>query len=223
MAKRPKKTKTPRIKGGSTKGSAKALGISYSEIGAQVETDKVYDFNSDLIKKFKSVGYQVGSDTVDFVTEYEFNKNYIVQTIKSTSREPDISGDYDTVTRIVYQGEFAYSKGAVTNATINLMAQVFDSAMGGNIWRFPQAIRVNNPSSLASWASALNGRWPDEWATDGYSSEQFANDAYTSVMRMDGGKEIWETGGGKATFQSLGGGKFFYDGWESEPFASNLI
>jgi len=35
--------------------------------------------------------------------------------------------------------------------------------------------------------------WPEQWWTDGYASHSFWNDAYTAVMRMDGGKEIWET------------------------------
>jgi len=188
----------------------------------RIDSDKQYGLGSDLIQKFLSVGYQVEKSFTTFNTEYEFSNDYIVQTIKAVDSLP--SDQEKWITRMVYQGDFRYKKGFITSASINLIAQSWDdNGLGGTMWRFPKAVRIKKPNSLFSWAKALDGNWHDKWNTDGYSSEPFWNDAYTAVMRMDGGKKIWETGGGKRAFQTLGSGQFFQDGWWTNPFDSNLI
>jgi len=228
MAKKSKKPKTPKApKGrggnGGGKDSVTGLTINYSDINLKIESDKLYRPDSELVKKFRSAGYQTGTSVSDFTTEYEFTDKYIIQTIKRVGSTPDATGDYDSITRLVYQGKFDYDRGALKSASVELVAQAWDSSIGGTLWRFPQPIKITNPSSLASWASSLNGRWPAAWNTDSYSSENIWNEAYASTMRMENGKEIWEYGAGKAAFYALGNGRIFYDGWETNPFDSNLI
>jgi len=227
MAQKPKKVKTPKPpKAGGGKGDGQdpvtGLTINYSDITLRVESDKQYGPDSELVKKFRSAGYQTGT-SASFTTEYEFNDRYVIQTINSVGSTPDATGDYDFITRLVYQGKFDYDRGALKSASVELVAQAWDLSLGGTLWRFPQPIKITNPSSLASWASSLNGRWPAAWNTDSYSSENIVNEAYASTMRMENGKEIWEYGAGKAAFYALGNGKIFYDGWETNPFNSNLI
>jgi len=230
-----KKSKTPKApngRGGNGSGKDTVTGLFFEMIipensskPTRIESDKQYGLESELIQEFLSVGYQVKKTFTTFNTEYEFNNDYIIQTIEAVDSVPDSTGDFDWITRMVYQGDFRYIKGVLTSASINLIAQAWDSShLGGSLWRFPQPIKIKNPSSLASWASSLNlERWPDAWNTDSYSSMNIWNEAYTSTMRMENGKEIWEYGAGKAAIYALGDGRIFYDGWETNPFATNLI
>jgi len=224
VSKKVKKSKTPKApKGrggnGSGKDTVTGLIINLSNTTLRVESDKQYGHDSELVNKLRSAGYQIGTST-----EFEFNDRYIIQTIGSVESTPDSTGDYDFITRLVFQGKFDYDRGALKSASVELVAQAWDGPLGGTLWRFPQPIKIKNPSSLASWASSLNlERWPDAWNTDSYSSENIWNEVYASTMRMENGKEIWEYGAGKAALYALGNGRIFYDGWETNPFDSNLI
>lgn len=169
-----------------------------------VDIDGLGRLTSDKIFSTESAIYQniFKRDSITgFQGELEFgNSNYIALT--TLIKEPGNSADNGSgwAERWVLQGKFKYSGNKLTSATIKSTAQVSPSY--GALNYYSGGAKVLNPSNPDSWAAALS-RQPS---------------SYVGFNNIDGFIE-----GSIEPFYSFGGGKFFYNGWESNPFASNLI
>ena len=169
-----------------------------------ITSDKVYNKNSSLIRN--TVGNQ--SDYLDqlqsFEAEVEFNKSYIAYTTRQVDAEGKVGA-----TRTVFQGAFEYSGNRVKSARIDYMGQVSDSGEYGYGGTNYLGVTVSQPSSGWSWMSAINS------ALDNPSS---------STASFDIGVETpGAITGNYASVVSFGNGRFFYEGWENEPFSTNLL
>ena len=232
MTKKPKRAKTPKApKGRAGNGGGKdpVTGVYFSDIGERIESDKVYDSNSDFVKKIRSLSNPNEFDEYNknYTTEFEFGGNFIVWTmISDDHRFPGIE-----MQRVVAQGEFKYNNGTISSARISAIA--IGDAIAGNapptgeeVSKFPQPMIVDNPSSFYSWRQSIDKFYESAaYEVNGYSvsGPGTLENGQVSVMRIDGGREIWETGDGIAAVRAFGSGNFFYDGWQSNPFDSNLI
>ena len=130
----------------------------------------------------------------------EFGEEFIVLTTNS------IRKDSTTDTgRTVYQGEFKYDGDVITSARIDYIAQVSHGEEYG--WGIinKEGKTVPHPDSASSWQSTF--------MTPGET-------LYEYEIGMDTPGEIT---GDYSTVTSFGMGRFFYDGWENNPFASDLI
>jgi len=192
---------------GSTQGRQRddvtGLTIEVDGFGS-ITSDKVYDKNSSLIRN--TVGST--SDYLDqlqsFEAEVEFNKSYIVYTTRQVDAEGKVGA-----TRTVFQGAFEYSGNRVKSARLDSMGQVSDSGDFGYGGTNYLGVTIAQPSSGWSWMSAING------ALDNPSS---------STASFDIGMETpGAITGNYAAVVSFGNGRFFYEGWENEPFSTNLL
>ena len=192
---------------GSTQGRQRddvtGLTIEVDGFGA-ITSDKVYDKNSSLIRN--TVGNP--SDYLDqlqsFEAEVEFNKSYIAYTTRQVDAEGKVGA-----TRTVFQGAFEYSGNRVKSARIDYMGQVSDSGAYGYGGTNYLGVTIAQPSSGWSWMSAINS------ALDNPSS---------STASFDIGMETpGAITGNYAAVVSFGNGRFFYEGWENEPFSTNLL
>lgn len=207
MSKKPKKKKTPKVnsgdKGSSTKDSMTGLTVTVDGYGT-ITSDKVYDKNSSLIRNSLGIPSDYLNQLQSFDAEAEFNGSYVV----FTTRQVDMQGKVGA-TRTVFQGDFAYEKNRVKSARIDYMSQITDSGDYGYGGINYLGIAIMQPSSGHSWMSAINS------ALDKPNS---------STASFDIGAETpGAITGDYAAVASFGNGRFFYNGWESEPFASNLI
>ena len=146
--------------------------------------------------------------------EFELGTEYIAWTA---------TADTGT-TRVVAKGSFSYSKkGRLTKASITDLAQDWPGvpSLGGVISKYKSGgLQSSNTIDFAGLQNS------DNWIpTDSYMSEphQYPGGAAAVLSGTINGIEIWTTGLGKEAITSFGGGKFFYSGWEANPFASNLI
>lgn len=200
MAKKPKKTKTPKSNGGSKTGKSgvkdSVTGLSLDVDGfGRLTSDKVFSTESEFYKKI----FERDSVT-SFQGEFEFGSDYIALT--TLTKEPGNYADKGNgwAERWVVQGQFKYAGNRITSATIESTAQV--SSSYGALNYYSGGIRVLNPSNPDSWASALSR----------------GGSSYTGFDNIDGAIED-----DIQPFYAFGGGKFFYPGWENDPFTTNLI
>lgn len=190
----PKAQKAPKKDKAGRKDSVTGLSVDIDGFG-RLTSDKVFSTESDFYKKtFKR------DSITSFQGELEFGNNYIVLT--TLTKEPGNSADTGNgwTERWVVQGRFKYSGNRITSATIESTAQV--SSSYGSLNYYSGGAKVLNPSNPDSWASAMS---------QGGSS-------YIGFDNIDG-----EIQGSIEPFYSFGGGRFFSPGWETNPFASNLI
>ena len=166
-----------------------------------VISDEVYGKDSSLIKGNKNLwGEDYLKKAVTFDIEVEFGEEFIVLTTNS------IRKDSTTDTgRTVYQGEFKYDGDVITSARIDYIAQVSHGEEYG--WGIinKEGKTVPHPDSASSWQSTF--------MTPGETLYEYDIDMYTPG----------EITGDYSTVTSFGMGRFFYDGWENNPFASDLI
>ncbi len=187
---------------GSTEGRQRdevtGLSIEVDGIG-QITSDKVYDRNSSFVKNtFLSEGGQ--EYFREFDLEVEFNNEFIVASIRTLSQDSRVS-----TSRTVFQGEFKYEGRKVKSARIDYIAQASGGDYGwGTLQRL--VISIPQPSSAASWKSSLD---PIQG---------------TVVAEFDIGiNSPGEITGNYEGVVSFGNGRFFYEGWENEPFSTNLL
>jgi hypothetical protein len=120
--------------------------------------------------------------------------------------------------RMVLQGTFTYSQGRVASASIESgAAQLISqsspfSAGSGNVITLDPAIRqtgvqVSNPSSWSSIRGATS------LAGSGFNSTNW----YTPTGNLPRISQVQEM------LRQFGGGQFFNNGWEANPFNSNLL
>lgn len=194
------KTKKRKSKGfdspSRTRGRDDVTGLSIKVDGlGRLTSDKVFSTQSEFYKKI----FKRDSITA-FQGELEFGSDYIVLT--TVTKEPgNFANKSDGWTeRWVVQGQFEYSSNRITSAVIESTAQASNSY--GALNYYSGGAKVLKPSNPDSWAAALS-REPSQ---------------YRGYDNIDGSTE-----GDVAAFYAFGGGKFFYDGWESNPFGTNLI
>ena len=162
----------------------------------RITSDEKYEAGSTLVEFFPKTN---GAPFVQ-VVELEFgSKEYVVMTTKLSN---------DGTTRSVLQGAFGYKDGKVASARVDAMASVSqgpNSTYGyGDIVTFGGGVSISNPQSAYSWQSALSGNPGTTVAS----------------YDLDNGSVVT---GSKDPFIAFGGGKFYQEGWTSNPFDSNLI
>ena len=172
--------------------------VNNSFLPATVISDKVYDIDSSLSKAIMDKKHLREFTTSDL--EIEFGKEFIVMTFNGIKKDSSIE-----TTRTVYQGEFKYADNEMTSARIDYEAQVsHDEEYGwGVINTF--GMTVPRPITTWSWQSTLMKR---------------GEMLYEYDIGIDTPEEIASN---YSAITSFGMGRFFYEGWANNPFASDLI
>jgi hypothetical protein len=212
MTKKTKKPKTPETKDGGNAGKAPKDAITglYMEIpGALFESDKT------TIVRPKALG--IGEDEGEVTAEAELGNEYIVLTGQGGNG----------ITRIVWKGEFEYNqKGRLNSALVTDIAQdwhPYPINDGGIISRYKKgSFQLVDPKGFARFDSVDQTYWDH---TDTYRRWEHETE-YSGEAVLSGtidGAEVWSTGKGKDAITAFGEGRFFYDGWWTNPFAPNLI
>jgi len=156
----------------------------------------------------------------NFNIEFEFNNRYIVATavVRGDTRQPiSQSMGSDWTARMVLQGTFNYSGGRLASASIEsgaaqLISQSspFSVGSGSVVTLDPDisqtGVQVSNPSSWSSIRGATSAASGGFNFTNGYSP--------INATRMPEVQNM---------LRQFGESRFFYNGWETNPFASNLI
>ena len=168
----------------------------------KIESDRKYGIDSPLVKDFilaqeNSIIYE------KFDAEVEFNEKTITLTIQSSKKD----SSSQSTSRTVLLGDFQYSKDTIISARVSRTAQFALSGKdyGWGVIHNLDAI-VPQPNSPSSWQSSLIFNEGTELA-----------DFYIG-METPGAIT-----GDYGTVVSFGNGRFFYDGWASNPFGQNLI
>jgi hypothetical protein len=216
MAKRPKKTKTPRVKGGgkAERSGKDAVTGLYWEVDmgdpsrkAKLQSDRTY--NLPEIKENR-LGIEMG-DIIAMEEEYELSDKYFAITTK-TQRQ-DGSG---SIQRIVYQGQFGFEKGRLKSATLtsraeeNAYTQVAGAMDISGYINIPfSEFTLNDPSSLREWVEINASRSFRQVANYGYSQNQ--------------GNYYEGNSADRDALARFGEGRFFQEGWWQDPFSPNLI
>jgi hypothetical protein len=182
--------------------------INISTLGS-VTSDKIYSpqkgtGNFNLIRDAVTAGTsQKFRDSITGLSyEVEYNNKYIAFTYKyTTSTNTSVTG------RFAWAGNFSYGKDSITSANVTSLGIVTatkpntgSTTINGSLYK-PNKGNVNDPfQSLPQLISKST------------SLGSYQSDGIPGV-----------TAGDISPFRSFGEKKFFYSGWESNPFNSNLI
>ena len=170
------------------------MAIDVEGVG-KLQSDKVYSKGSALSNLFQN------PYATEWDAELEFgDKRYIAMTIRAT--EPDQSNHPTYTTRLVIEGDFKYKSNKLVSARVDRTAQVSDGPFGWGVINSYGGVSIANPMSASSWGAALSDPG-----------------TVTASYETNNGVQT----GDLAALNGFGGGKFFYSGWEANPFASNLI
>lgn len=168
-------------------------------------SDKTYGIDSKLIKNYFALVDKSALEKFSaYDTEVEFGENFIATTYRSIHK--DSTKGFG---RTIYQGDFDYNNDEIASARVDNIAQVSlnDKGYGWGVVRSLGVI-VPQPDSFWSWQSTLN---------TGINQGEL-------VAEYDIGTEKpGEITGDYGSFVSYGNGRFFYDGWENNPFSQDLI
>ncbi len=128
--------------------------------------------------------------------KFEFNKDYLVGTAQY------FSGSWANSVRIVYKGDYTYSGKKMSGFTLDMVANVVADGYRPNA-QMGSLFKLNSPwSARAPFTNASFEHGP--------ATELAYYRDVASVAQMP-------------ALQSFEGGKFFYSGWESDPFSKNLL
>jgi hypothetical protein len=142
--------------------------------------------------------------------EWEFGSKEIVVTWLDTY--PTSNGTETRIQSVAYSGVFAYKPGKLNSTSITSATTC--------IVGFAETVPTRSSGVTTSNINTtlLDSRLADSWLnlTRGIKSSEF----YYSMK-----EDTYSTGGpsDQAALKLYGKGKFFYDGWWNNPFASNLI
>jgi hypothetical protein len=181
-----------------------------------VKSDRVYapkkgtsSFN--LIRDGLTIGFganqssQAFRDSVTGISyEVEFNKRYIAFTYKlATNANASVTG------RFVWEGNFAYKGDAIISANVASVGLLVTSnnLVAGSPTRTAGAIY-----------KPVNGRIKDPFQS---LPQLISKSTSLGSYQSDGIPGV--SAGDITPFLSYGGGKFFNNGWEANPFKPNLI
>jgi hypothetical protein len=208
MTKKPKKAKTPKApkgRGGRGGGKDPVTGLYWEVDGiGRLTNDKpgsiTYEQAQRAIRPFIDAGYEDDTSSAaayPMQIEVELSSNRMV--ITSIDSQGNIGRD-------VVSGVLSFTKGRLSGMRVNEIANYYISRDGsfesGIVESFSGGRAINNPSNYYSVHLDMGG------------SGQIISDYYFSLNQSIGEK---------STFTSYAGGRFFYDGWQNNPFASNLI
>lgn len=178
----------------SDKDKITGLTVDVEGVG-KLQSDRVYSKGSALSNFFQNP-YATAWDA-----EIEFgDKNYIVMTIRAT--EPNQTFHPTYTTRLVIEGDFQYKRNKLTSARVDRTAQVSDGPFGWGVINSYGDLKINQTMSTSSWGASLSGPG-----------------TITASYQSDNGLQT----GDVTALNAFGGGKFFYQGWESNPFDSDLL
>ena len=167
----------------------------------KVISDKVYGKDSSLIQRnAKIFGREFLKNAITYDLEVEFGEEFIALTTNSIRKNSTTQSS-----RTVFQGDFKYGNDEITSARIDYIGQA--SQGEGYEWGVinKHGMTVPRPDSASSWQSTLM---------------HMGETLYEYDINEDTQGKIK---GDYTTVTSFGMGRFFYDGWENNPFASDLI
>jgi hypothetical protein len=174
----------------------------------------------------------------EFNVEFEFNRQYIVITVAAkgdTRQNWLITNSSDWVQRMVLKGSFDYSNQKVTRAVIESAAyqQKSQNPEKGGLQIYTPESRLSPNGTPISKTGFV---FPLEWTpiirdTSSWSSVyNHVNKGYGIDIDIEGNPYNYMDGGSgpqsswvKPMIDSYENGRFFYSGWETNPFSSNLI
>jgi len=188
------------------------LSLEFTDIGARIASDKVYDINSPI---GKFLGNQLGREPIQGSIEFELNSDFIAITMQFRYDVPDGPGNLDSLTRTVLQGSFSYNKGQLAEAMITGVAQNWPDGVGLGGVLYTSSQGGEKVEKTSSWYSL-------ERASNSVSSLENRVASYLDFAR-DGSNDDEVVGLGEQAKRDFGGGRFFYENWWDNPFASNLI
>ena len=167
----------------------------------KVISDKVYEKNSSLIQRNANIlGRELIKNAITFNLEIEFGEEFIALTTNSIRKDSTTQSS-----RTVFQGDFKYGDDKITSARIDYIGQA--SQGEGYEWGVinKHGMTVPRPDSASSWQSTLMNMGETVYEYDINNDTQ---------GKIEG--DYWSV-------TSFGMGRFFYEGWENNPFASDLI
>jgi hypothetical protein len=201
MARRPKRPKTPRDKGGGRKTNSistdPVTGLAIDVDGTTILSDKVYLQTYEDALKSGAFGLK---DIYPIEYEVELSPSLIAFTVRQSPSDP---GTY----RGVFKGDFKTKGNKVVSARIDEFAQRgrFSDGEGGfyeNGSIYSVGKELKNPFSAKQWMTALSNSMTERgWFSD----------------------ENSQGGLGKQAVTGFGGGQVLQDGWWQDPFTPNLI
>ena len=182
--------------------------ININRLGS-VTSDKIYTpkkgtGNFNVVRDAVTAGTsQNFRDSITGLSyEFEYNNKYLAFTYRlATSSKASVAG------RFVWAGKFGYGRDSITSADVTSLSIMTTIKPNGGS-------RVINGSLYKT----QNGRVKDPFqslpqlVTQSTSLGSYQSDGIPGV-----------TAGDISPFRSFGEKKFFYSGWESNPFNSNLI
>jgi hypothetical protein len=179
----------------------------------EVQDDVVYEvidgspdtMVDDVIRPLKSIPTGLPQNGV-FYAQFQLGDDAIMMT-----RIRDI----DTVYRDVLIGSTAYNKrgkASIGTYTDTAFMQTLKTQNPDRTW----GVYEKYSSPYKAPASSLMFLPPGEEVAMVGTSFPIAEDGTQSSV-------ISESGGGLAAFRALGGGKFFYEGWQLDPFNTSII
>ena len=218
-----KKTKKSRLPSGHTSSSSpNDVHSSSPETGTTsqspqkalggIESDKVYFTskpNSTTSALYSEADNAYYYDAITGMSyEIEFGRNAIVATILTNASDDTRNGRWAPIElrRIAILGDFSYQDGKVLSANVTSMATGGLGKRGNDEYHYgvihqPAFRELKNPDNLNSWGFLWEG---------------------ATIVNQYEKTPLSETGSIEA-LTSFGGGKYFYTGWENNPFDSNLI
>jgi len=218
MAKKPKKAKTPKVKGGGKagKGGGKDpvtglyLEFYLDDPNKRVRFDNDRTYSPEEVSQIEtSIGFPRDTDRIQ--REFELSDRFLVQT-NHTSYEDGSSA----VERQVYFGQFTFNKGRLQSATIFSVADEIVNFQDGRL----QARQgfINNAIGSQRLSDATSYR---AWLDLNFS-RQYSPQARYGYDELD--SKFYEG----STFDRdalarFGEGRFFQEGWWLDPFTPNLI
>jgi hypothetical protein len=210
MAKQPNKSKTSKGKGGSNaggRGQDSVTGLYWEVDGiGRLQSDKTYSISYEQMQKalttFWGEGYADDTRPADeypVTLEVEISKNMLVATSK------DKRGN---TSRSILRGDYEFTQGKLTSAKITESVYV-DAFISGGLLEtsgmaesHPGGRRIEKVNDYYSFYVAMN-------PGGNIISEYYSNETDIS--------------GNPSYFLQYGEDRFFYDGWQNNPFESNLI
>jgi hypothetical protein len=225
MTKKPKKAKTPRVKGGGRvgRGSKDTVTGLYFEAVGPGGTMKAYsDTVIDSYDAWMVVGGGQKNNDIPpargyTVDEFEFNKNFLVNTRVQTN----IMTGEKMITRIALEGQLQFEKGrlkelawtrkadsvvTISQAGVGLTSSY---SLSGAILESATPYTFRPPYIYGGSNLGVGGGGENAKA-------DYSFDGYINQFTYGGAED-------KQALEKYAGGRFFHDGWWNNPFDSNLI
>jgi hypothetical protein len=205
-SRRKKSSASDRSRNSATKDSVTGLFMTApAPVGSErqrVDPDQVYTVTEADVAGLPNGERSFEPRTYPLQYEFEFSKDFLVGTLVQAS---------GIKFRVAYVGEFGYTNGLLTSAKVNGYADRFwIPEPDGSVFESGVATPVDGQGF------AVNPDRIELWFLPSFStaSASYGFSQINAVLTEDRGK---------SAVTAFGGGKFLADGWEVEPFASNLL